>query len=102
MIGNKRNFRPLVIPAFERSEMGRHKASRTRPRELVALPDVKASTTTPSARCRRSSRSSSASRVGLLSREFSIDTGELSRAERKRRVVEQKYQELIDASTGGA
>jgi long-chain acyl-CoA synthetase len=107
MIGDRRNFPiALVIPAFEALEKwAREKrvsfASRE---ELIARPEVVAlyeqtvkETTGHLAQFERIKK------IALLPREFSIETGELTpKLSVKRRVVEQKYKDVIDRLYEGA
>ncbi|MGE0452997.1 MAG: long-chain fatty acid--CoA ligase [Vicinamibacteria bacterium] len=109
MIGNKRNFpAALLIPNFEALEKwAAHKGLSYKTREeLVALPDVRALyDDTIREMSQELAQFERIKKVGLLSREFSIETGELTpKLSVKRRVVEQKYQDLIDRlyAAGGA
>jgi long-chain acyl-CoA synthetase len=107
MIGDRRNFpAALVIPAFEAlekwaREKGVSFASRE---ELIARPEVVAlydhtvkELTAELAQFERIKK------IALLPREFSIETGELTpKLSVKRRVVEQKYKDVIDRLYEGA
>jgi long-chain acyl-CoA synthetase len=107
MIGDRRNFpAALVIPAFEALEKwardrGVAFASRE---ELIARPEVVAlydqavkELTGHLAQFERIKK------IALLPREFSIETGELTpKLSVKRRVVEQKYKDVIDRLYEGA
>jgi long-chain acyl-CoA synthetase len=107
MIGDRRNFpAALVIPAFEAlekwaGEKGVAFASRE---ELIARPEVVAlydqtvkELTVSLAQFERIKK------IALLPREFSIETGELTpKLSVKRRVVEQKYKDVIDRLYEGA
>jgi long-chain acyl-CoA synthetase len=107
MIGDRRNFpAALVIPAFEALEkwardQGVAFASRE---ELIARPEVVAlydravkELTGHLAQFERIKK------IALLPREFSIETGELTpKLSVKRRVVEQKYKDVIDRLYEGA
>jgi long-chain acyl-CoA synthetase len=107
MIGDRRNFPiALVIPAFEALEKwAREKAFPFASREeLIARPEVVAlyeqvvkETTGHLAQFERIKK------IALLPREFSIETGELTpKLSVKRRVVEQKYKDVIDRLYEGA
>jgi long-chain acyl-CoA synthetase len=107
MIGDRRNFPiALVIPAFEALEKWAREqgvAFATR-EELIARPEVVAlyeqtvkETTGHLAQFERIKK------IALLPREFSIETGELTpKLSVKRRVVEQKYKDVIDRLYEGA
>jgi long-chain acyl-CoA synthetase len=101
MIGNRRNFpAALVVPNFANLEkwaqaQGLSYAGRE---ELVRAPQV-ASLYDETVRelCRDLAKFEQIKRLALLPREFSLEAGELTPTLKvKRRVVEQKYQELID------
>ena len=108
MIGNKRNFpAALVVPNFANlekwaREQGISFASRealvAEPRVVEPLrPHGAASSSKPYAQYEKIKK------VALLSREFSIETGELTpKLSVKRRVVEEKYKDLIDRMYQGA
>jgi long-chain acyl-CoA synthetase len=107
MIGDRRNFPiALVIPAFEALEKwAREKSvSFTTREELIGRPEVVAlyeqtvkETTGHLAQFERIKK------IALLPREFSIETGELTpKLSVKRRVVEQKYKDVIDRLYEGA
>jgi long-chain acyl-CoA synthetase len=107
MIGDRRNFPiALVIPAFEALEKwAREKSLSFASREeLIARPEVVAlyeqtvkETTGHLAQFERIKK------IALLPREFSIETGELTpKLSVKRRVVEQKYKDVIDRLYEGA
>jgi long-chain acyl-CoA synthetase len=107
MVGNKRHFpAALVVPSFERlekwaAEKGVTFGSRD---ELVARPEVQAhyqalvdELTDDCAKFERIKR------IRILPREFSIESGELTPTLKvKRRVIEQKYKDLIDNIYEGA
>jgi long-chain acyl-CoA synthetase len=101
MVGNKRNFAAaLIVPNFEtlekwakekgiayasREELAQKNEVEAHYRELVAslTPDL--------------AQFEKIKRIVLLSREFSLEAGELTPTLKvKRRVVESKYKELID------
>ena len=107
MIGDRRNFpAALVIPAFEALEKwAREKGVAFGSREeLIARPEVVAlydqtvkELTASLAQFERIKK------IALLPREFSIETGELTpKLSVKRRVVEQKYKDVIDRLYEGA
>jgi long-chain acyl-CoA synthetase len=107
MIGDRRNFpAALVIPAFEALEKwAREKGVAFASREeLIARPEVVAlydqtvkELTASLAQFERIKK------IALLPREFSIETGELTpKLSVKRRVVEQKYKDVIDRLYEGA
>ncbi len=101
MIGNKRNFpAALVVPSFETLEQwAKEKGIAARSREeLVSRPEVRAHyeklvaellpDLAPFERIKK---------VALLSREFTLEAGELTPTLKvKRRVVEEKHKGLID------
>jgi long-chain acyl-CoA synthetase len=107
MIGNKRNFpSALIVPNFDnlRKWAGVHGVTAASPEELVrdarvvALYDetVKALTKdlAPFERIKK---------IALLPREFTLEAGELTPTLKvKRRVVEQKYKDVIDRLYEGA
>jgi len=107
MVGNKRHFpAALVVPSFERLEKwavekGVSFGSRD---ELVKRPEVLAhyeslvdQLTDDLAKFERIKK------IKLLSKEFSIEAGELTPTMKvKRRVIEQKYKDLIDNIYEGA
>jgi len=107
MVGNKRHFpAALVVPSFERlekwaAEKGVSFGSRD---ELVKRPEVLAhyeslvdQLTDDLAKFERIKK------IKLLSKEFSIEAGELTPTMKvKRRVIEVKYKELIDNIYEGA
>jgi long-chain acyl-CoA synthetase len=107
MVGNKRHFpAALVVPSFERlekwaAEKGFSFGSRD---ELVRRPEVLAhyeslvdQLTDDLAKFERIKK------IKLLSKEFSIEAGELTPTMKvKRRVIEQKYKDLIDNIYEGA
>jgi long-chain acyl-CoA synthetase len=107
MVGNKRHFpAALLVPSFERlerwaAEKGVAFTSRD---ELVGRPEVQAhyealvnELTDDLAKFERIKR------IRLLPREFSIEAGELTPTLKvKRRVIEQKYKDLIDNIYEGA
>ena len=107
MVGNRRHFpAALVIPKFEALEKWareREVAFSSR-EELVARPEVKENI------AREIERLSAdlapferIKKTALLPREFSIETGELTpKLSVKRRVVEEKYKDLIDQLYDGA
>ena len=106
MIGNKRHFpAALLIPRFDylekwAKEQGLAVASRE---ELVARPEV----VELYDRTVRELTSHLASfekikKLAILAREFSLETGELTpKLSVKRRVVEQKYKDVIDRLYAG-
>ncbi|MET0553008.1 MAG: long-chain fatty acid--CoA ligase, partial [Vicinamibacteria bacterium] len=107
MIGDRRNFpAALVIPAFEALEKWArdHGVAFASREELIARPEVVAlyeqtvkETTGHLAQFERIKK------IALLPREFSIETGELTpKLSVKRRVVEQKYKDVIDRLYEGA
>jgi long-chain acyl-CoA synthetase len=107
MIGNKRNFpSALVVPNFVNLEKwAREQGVAFASREaLVAEPRVVElyernvqELMTPYAQYERIKK------IALLSREFSIETGELTpKLSIKRRVVEEKFKDLIDRMYAGA
>jgi long-chain acyl-CoA synthetase len=107
MVGNKRHFpAALVVPSFERlekwaAEKGVAFTSRD---ELVGKAEVLAhyealvTASTPDL-----AQFERIKRIRLLPREFSIEAGELTPTMKvKRRVIEQKYKDLIDNIYEGA
>jgi long-chain acyl-CoA synthetase len=107
MIGNRRNYvAALVVPNFETLEkwaQSRRLAFASRA-ELVAAPDVTrhyreliAELTADLAPFEKIKR------ITLLPREFSLEAGELTPTLKvKRRVVEERYRDLIDRMYQGA
>jgi long-chain acyl-CoA synthetase len=107
MIGNKRNFpAALVVPNFDNLEKwakgkGISYASRE---DLITKPEVQAhydnllkDLTKDNAQFERIKK------VSLLPKEFSVEAGELTPTLKvKRRVVEQKYQSIIDRMYEGS
>lgn len=101
MIGNRRNFpSALVVPSFDALEKwarGRGLSFASR-EELVERPEVRAlyeqtirDLTPDLAQFERIKK------VALLTREFSLEAGELTPTLKvKRRVIEQKYKDVID------
>ena len=107
MVGNKRNFpAALVVPNFETLEKwASQKGMAFKDREdLVARTEVTlhykeliASLTTDLAQFEKIKR------IALLAREFSLEAGELTPTLKvKRRVVENKYKQLIDRMYEGS
>jgi long-chain acyl-CoA synthetase len=101
MIGNKRHFpAALVIPKFENLEKWakeRGLAFSTR-EELVARPEVvELYDRTVRDLTAHLASFEKIKKLALLPREFSLETGELTpKLSVKRRVVEQKYKDVID------
>jgi long-chain acyl-CoA synthetase len=107
MIGNKRNFpAALVVPNFDNLEKwakGKGLAFADR-EDLIAKPEVQAhyddllkNLTKDNAQFERIKK------VSLLPKEFSVEAGELTPTLKvKRRVVEQKYQSIIDRMYEGS
>jgi long-chain acyl-CoA synthetase len=107
MIGDRRNFpAALVIPAFEALEKwAREKGVAFASREeLVARPEVVALyEQTVQGLTAQLAQFERIKKIALLPREFSIETGELTpKLSVKRRVVEQKYKDVIDRLYEGA
>ena len=107
MVGNKRNFpAALVVPNFETLEKwakdkGIAFKSRdelaTRPEVILHYKELIATLTTDLAQFEKIKR------IALLAREFSLEAGELTPTLKvKRRVVENKYQDLIDQMYEGS
>jgi long-chain acyl-CoA synthetase len=107
MIGNRRNFASaLVVPNFDSLEAwarGRGIAFTSR-EDLVARPEVLAfyeqtiKDMTP-----HLAQYERIKKIAVLPREFSIESGELTpKLSVKRRVVEQKYKDVIDGLYEGA
>jgi long-chain acyl-CoA synthetase len=109
MIGNKRNFpAALVIPNFENLEKwAREKGIAYSDREdLIRKPEVGAlyeRTLEEIAQAAGWAQFEKIKKFALLPREFSIDGGELTpKLSVKRKVVEQKYKDVIDRMYEGA
>jgi long-chain acyl-CoA synthetase len=107
MIGDRRNFpAALVIPAFEALEKwARDKGLGFSSREeLIARPEVVALyDQTVKELIGHLAQFERIKKIALLPREFSIETGELTpKLSVKRRVVEQKYKDVIDRLYEGA
>jgi long-chain acyl-CoA synthetase len=107
MIGDRRNFpAALVIPAFEALEKwAREKGVAFASREeLIARPEVVALyDQTVKELVGHLAQFERIKKIALLPREFSIETGELTpKLSVKRRVVEQKYKDVIDRLYEGA
>jgi long-chain acyl-CoA synthetase len=107
MIGDRRNFpAALVIPAFEALEKwARDKGVGFSSREeLIARPEVVALyDQTVKELTGHLAQFERIKKIALLPREFSIETGELTpKLSVKRRVVEQKYKDVIDRLYEGA
>jgi long-chain acyl-CoA synthetase len=107
MIGDRRNFpAALVIPAFEALEKwARDKGVGFSSREeLIARPEVVALyDQTVKELIGHLAQFERIKKIALLPREFSIETGELTpKLSVKRRVVEQKYKDVIDRLYEGA
>ena len=107
MIGNQRNYAAaLVVPNFETLErwaQGRRLAFASR-EELVAAPEVARHYTELIAELTGDlAHFEKIKRIALLAREFSLEAGELTPTLKvKRRVVEQKYKDVIDRMYEGA
>ena len=107
MIGNKRNFpSALVVPNFANLEKwAREQGVSFSSREaLVADPRVAdLYDRTVKELTKEQAQFERIKKVALLAREFSIETGELTpKMSVKRRVVEEKYKDLIDRMYQGA
>jgi long-chain acyl-CoA synthetase len=101
MIGNKRNFpAALVVPNFETLEgWAKQKKVAFKDRaELVGRPDVvELYEKTVKEMTRDLAQFERIKKITLLAREFTLEAGELTPTLKvKRRVVEQKYQDIID------
>jgi long-chain acyl-CoA synthetase len=106
MIGNRRNFpAALVVPNFENLEKwARERGLKFASREdLVARPEVVAHyEATIRDLTRDLAQFEKIKRVSLLPREFTLEAGELTPTLKvKRRVVEEKYREVIDRMYAG-
>jgi long-chain acyl-CoA synthetase len=107
MIGNKRNFpAALVVPKFEALEKwaaGRGIAFRNR-EDLVQRPEIVAHYEQAVKEATGGlAKFEQIKKIALLPREFSLEGGELTPTLKvKRRVVEQKYKEMIDRMYEGA
>jgi long-chain acyl-CoA synthetase len=107
MVGNQRHFpAALVVPSFDRlekwaAEKGVAFGSRE---ELVGLPQVEAHYQALVDQLGDDlAKFERIKRIKLLAREFSIEAGELTPTMKvKRRVIEQKYKNLIDEIYEGA
>jgi long-chain acyl-CoA synthetase len=107
MVGNKRNFpSALVVPNFDNLERwargkGLPMGSRE---ELVACPEVRAHfKQVLDGVCSSLAQFEKIKKFALLTKDFSIEAGELTPTLKvKRRVVEQRYQDLIDRLYQGA
>jgi long-chain acyl-CoA synthetase len=107
MIGNRRHFpAALVVPQFENLEAWAREKGLTfaTRQDLIARPEVVAfyeqviKDLTP-----QLAQFERIKKIALLPREFSIESGELTpKLSVKRRVVEQKYKDLIDKMYEGA
>jgi long-chain acyl-CoA synthetase len=107
MLGDRRKFPiALLIPAFEALEKwARDKGVAFASREeLIARPEVVALyDQTVKDLTGHLAQFERIKKIGLLPREFSIETGELTpKLSVKRRVVEQKYKDVIDRLYEGA
>jgi long-chain acyl-CoA synthetase len=107
MVGNKRHFpAALVIPKFEALEKWARAQGLafTSREELVAAPAVKEHVEREVARLSEDfAQFEKIKKIALLPREFSIETGELTpKLSVRRRVVEEKYKEVIDRLYEGA
>jgi long-chain acyl-CoA synthetase len=101
MVGNRRHYAvALVIPKFEALERWArdHGVVFTSREELVLRPEVRAHYEREVERlCGDLAKYERIKKIALLPREFSIETGELTpKLSVKRRVVEQKFKDLID------
>ncbi|HXF96616.1 MAG TPA: long-chain fatty acid--CoA ligase [Gemmatimonadales bacterium] len=101
MLGDKRKFPiMLVVPNFENLERwARERGLAYRSRaELIALPDVQAKVEREvMGECRDLAKFEMPKKVILLEQDFTIESGELTPTLKvKRRVVEQRYQDLIN------
>jgi long-chain acyl-CoA synthetase len=101
MIGNKRHFpAALVIPKFENLEKWarEHGVPFTSREDLVARPEVvELYDRTVRELTAHLAPFEKIKKLALLPREFSLETGELTpKLSVKRRVVEQKYKDVID------
>ena len=107
MIGNQRHYAAaLVVPNFETLErwaQGRRLAFASR-EELVSAPEVARHYAELIAELTRDlAHFEKIKRIALLAREFSLEAGELTPTLKvKRRVVEQKYKDVIDRMYQGA
>jgi long-chain acyl-CoA synthetase len=107
IIGNKRNFpSALVVPNFEnlRKWAGAHGVSAASPEELVRDPRVVALyDETVKALTKDLAQFERIKKIALLAHEFTLEAGELTPTLKvKRRVVEQKYKDVIDRLYEGA
>jgi long-chain acyl-CoA synthetase len=101
MIGNKRNFpSALVVPNFDNLEKWarEHAVPAASREELVRDPKVIALYDATIAELSKNlAQFERIKRIALLPREFSLESGELTPTLKvKRRVVEQKYKDVID------
>jgi long-chain acyl-CoA synthetase len=106
MIGDKRHFpAALVIPKFDALEKWARDQGLTftSREELVARPEVVALyDRTVGELCANLAPFEKIKKFALLPREFSLETGELTpKLSVKRRVVEQKYKDVIDRLYAG-
>ena len=107
MIGNKRNFpSALIVPNFEnlRKWAASHGVTAASADEIVRDPRVIALyDETVKGLTKDLAQFERIKKIALLPREFSIETGELTpKLSVKRRVVEQKYKDVIDRLYEGA
>jgi long-chain acyl-CoA synthetase len=107
MIGNKRNFpSALVVPNFDNLEKWarEHGVAATSREELVRDPRVvELYDRTIAELTQHLAQFERIKRIALLPREFSLEAGELTPTLKvKRRVVEQKYKDVIDRLYEGA
>jgi long-chain acyl-CoA synthetase len=107
MIGNKRNFpAALVVPNFDNLEKwARGKAVAFKDRDdLIARPEVvEHYERTIKDLTHDLAQFERIKKITLLAREFTLESGELTPTLKvKRRVVEQKYKDLIDRMYEGA
>ncbi len=107
MIGNKRNFpAALIVPNFDMllKWAGEHGVAGTARSELITHPKVvEHYERTVGELTRDLAQFERIKKITLLEREFSVDAGELTPTLKvKRRVVEQKYKDLIDRMYEGA
>jgi long-chain acyl-CoA synthetase len=101
MIGDKRNFpSALVVPNFENLEKWarEHGIAATSREDLIKHPKVvEHYERTVGEATKELAQFERIKKISLLSKEFSVDAGELTPTLKvKRRVVEQKYKDLID------
>jgi long-chain acyl-CoA synthetase len=101
MIGDKRNFpSALVVPNFENLEKWarEHGIAATSREDLIKHPKVvEHYERTVGEATKELAQFERIKKISLLAKEFSVDAGELTPTLKvKRRVVEQKYKDLID------